>query len=309
MNQHFPVLLKEAINCLNIQADGVYIDGTFGRGGHSQAILKKLSNKGRLIAIDKDFQAIQSAQEKFHLDARFEIIQGSFTQLPEICHNRQLTGKINGILFDLGVSSPQIDDPERGFSFQNDGPLDMRMSQNHGQSATDWINRCEATEMIQVFKEYGEERFAKRIANAIIEARLEKPITTTGQLSQIVTKANPAWERHKHPATRVFQAIRILINSELDDLKNGLESSLPLLANKGRLVVISFHSLEDRIVKRFMRDNAKGPVYPKGVPVIAEQIKADFKRPIKAIKASEQEINLNARSRSAILRSFERQNS
>lgn len=306
-SQHFPVLLNEAVHGLNIQADGIYIDGTFGRGGHSQAILKALSSQGRLIVIDKDLQAIETAQMQFKNDPRVEMIQASFGELSTLCEIRQLLGKVNGVLLDLGVSSPQIDDPQRGFSFQNEGPLDMRMSQSSGITATTWIQTQTKEAMTQVFKEYGEERFAKRIANAIVKARETSPITTTLQLSQIVTDANPAWERHKHPATRVFQAIRIAINQELDDLKQGLEASVDILANQGRLVVISFHSLEDRIVKQFMRKKAKGKVYPKGVPIMQNDNKAEFKKLPKAIKPSSAELALNSRSRSAILRVAERQ--
>ena len=307
MPTHFPVLLKEAVNGLNIQADGCYIDATFGRGGHSALILTHLSAQGRLLAIDKDLQAIEVGRQKFANDARFEIVQGSFSELAAICQSRQLVGKVNGILLDLGLSSPQIDTPERGFSFQTNGPLDMRMNQTQGQSAADWVQYSDAREMAQVFKNYGEERFAKRIANAIVEARQLQVISTTAQLAKIVSAANPAWEKHKHPATRVFQAIRIAINNELDDLKVILDSSTELLADKGRLVVISFHSLEDRLAKRFMRDAAQGQNYPKGVPVLATEIQADFKKPLKAVKPSSQEVAFNNRSRSAVLRVAERQ--
>jgi len=302
MTMHQSVLLNESINGLAIKADGIYVDGTFGRGGHSRAILNKLNEAGRLIAIDKDIDAINYASEHFANDKRFSIVQGSFAQLAEITNQLGVFGKINGILLDLGVSSPQLDNPERGFSFMHEGPLDMRMDLSQDLSAARFVNNAKVAEMEMVFKEYGEERFAKRIANAIVNAREESPILTTTVLAEIVKAANPKWEKHKHPATRVFQAIRIYINQELADLAAFLKLCVSALAVGGRLVVISFHSLEDRIVKQFMRKEEQGISPPLGVPIRAAEIKTCFKRIGKVIKPSDDEIKQNTRSRSAMLR-------
>ncbi|MCW8944792.1 MAG: 16S rRNA (cytosine(1402)-N(4))-methyltransferase RsmH [Sedimenticola sp.] len=303
---HLPVLFHEALEALNMTSDGIYIDGTFGRGGHSAAMLQRLDERGSLLAIDKDPDAIASAAERFAGDARFEIKQGSFAMLEQFAQEQGCFGRVNGVLLDLGVSSPQLNKSERGFSFLNDGPLDMRMDNTSGVSAADWLKIAEVDEMAQVFKTYGEERFAKRIARAIAEARVERPIETTRQLSEIVSAANPSWEKGKHPATRCFQAIRIYINKELDDIKACLEQSLRVLAPGGRLVVISFHSLEDRIVKRFMRDAARGEQFPAGIPVTEQQRNASLNLIGKAIKPSREEVDQNPRSRSAVLRVAER---
>lgn len=303
---HLPVLFHEALEALNISPEGVYIDGTFGRGGHSGAILQALGPSGRLLGIDKDPDAIACARRLFGDDERFVIRQGSFAQLEQVVGAAGLLGRVNGVLLDLGVSSPQLDRAERGFSFLNDGPLDMRMDNSSGVSAADWLNRAEADEMAQVFKTYGEERFARRIARAIVEARSTQPIQTTRQLAEVVSAANPAWEKGKHPATRCFQAIRIHINRELDDLKACLDQSLRVLAPGGRLAVISFHSLEDRIVKRFMRDAERGEQFPPGIPVTEQQRNSQLARIGKAIKPSRQEVDQNPRARSAVLRVAER---
>ncbi|MCW8976533.1 MAG: 16S rRNA (cytosine(1402)-N(4))-methyltransferase RsmH [Sedimenticola sp.] len=303
---HHPVLFREALEALNITPGGNYIDGTFGRGGHSAAILQNLKESGRLLAIDKDPDAIACAGERFSGDERFAIRQGSFAMLEQFAEEGGVAGQVNGLLLDLGVSSPQLDKAERGFSFLNDGPLDMRMDNTAGVSAADWLKVAEVDEMAQVFKTFGEERYAKRIARAIAEARLERQIETTRQLSEIVSAANPSWEKGKHPATRCFQAIRIYINRELDDLMACLEQSLRVLAPGGRLVVISFHSLEDRIVKRFMRDAARGEQYPAGIPVTELQRNASLNLVGKATKPSKQEIDQNPRARSAVLRVAER---
>lgn len=300
-SSHQPVLLQPAIDNLNIKADGIYIDGTFGRGGHSQAILEQLNESGRLIAIDKDPSAVAVAKERFANDPRFEIVHRSYKDIAEIAKEAGVFGKVDGILLDLGVSSPQLDEADRGFSFMQDGPLDMRMDTSQGQSAAEWIARASDKEIAQVLKEYGEERFAKRIARAIVAARQETPITTTGQLSKIVKEANPKWEQHKHPATRSFQAIRIFINEELSALEPSLEHSVETLAQAGRLVVISFHSLEDRVVKRFMRRLASGEL-PKGLPVTIEEMNAPLKLVCKAIKPTESEVADNPRARSAVMR-------
>jgi len=302
MTTHQSVLLQEAIDGLAIKPEGIYIDGTFGRGGHSKAILQRLSATGRLIAIDKDPEAIDYARQHFANDLRFQIYHGSFAELAELAKAENVYGHIDGILLDLGVSSPQLDNPERGFSFMQQGPLDMRMNFNQELDAAGFINQAEAEEMATIFREYGEERFAGRIARAIVAAREQAPIKTTEQLAEIIKQANPKWEKHKHPATRVFQAIRIYINQELNDLTACLSTAVDALAVGGRLVIISFHSLEDRIVKQFMRDKEYGQRLPPGVPIRNEEISSNFKRIGKAIKASDAEIKQNIRARSAVLR-------
>lgn len=302
MTAHRSVLLQESIDALAIQAGGIYIDGTFGRGGHSQAILQHLGPTGRLIAIDKDLDAIQYANEHFSHDDRFSIAHGSFAHLGQITKELGVYGRINGILLDLGVSSPQLDNPERGFSFMHEGPLDMRMDSTQALDAAQFVNYADANEMASIFRLYGEERFAGRIARAIVSAREDAPILTTASLAEIVKEANPKWEKHKHPATRVFQAIRIYINQELTDLTTGLKQAVDALSVGGRLAVISFHSLEDRIVKQFMRDQEQGVQLPIGVPVMASEIKTYFKRIGKAVKPHDDEVKENVRSRSAVLR-------
>lgn len=302
MAAHQSVLLQESINGLAIKADGIYVDGTFGRGGHSKAILQHLGPSGRLIAIDKDPEAVRYARQHFADDSRFTIFHGSFANIAEFATQAHVYGQVNGILLDLGVSSPQLDDPERGFSFMQEGPLDMRMDLEQDLDAARFVNHASAEEMESIFREYGEERFARRIANAIVNARKNTAILTTSALAEIVKAANPKWEKHKHPATRVFQAIRIHINQELTDLMNCLKSSIATLAIGGRLVIISFHSLEDRIVKQFMRAEEEGIRPPPGIPIKASDIKTCFKRVGKAIKPQLDEIKNNIRSRSAVLR-------
>ncbi|MEJ1297958.1 MAG: 16S rRNA (cytosine(1402)-N(4))-methyltransferase RsmH [Candidatus Sedimenticola sp. (ex Thyasira tokunagai)] len=304
--RHLPVLFSEALDGLAIDPSGIYIDGTFGRGGHSEALLDALGDKGRLLAIDKDPEAVAHGRTLFESDGRFQIKQGSFAMLEQFANQEGLVGGVNGILLDLGVSSPQLDTPERGFSFLKDGPLDMRMDNASGVSAAQWLARAEVDDIAQVLKEYGEERHAKRIARAIHEAGQLAPIETTGRLAEIVSVANPAWEKGKHPATRAFQGIRIFINRELDDLRSCLDQSLRVLAPGGRLVVISFHSLEDRIVKRFMRECERGDNFPPGLPVTQEQMNSKLKRIGKATKPSLKEVTENPRSRSAVLRVAER---
>ncbi|MES2675997.1 MAG: 16S rRNA (cytosine(1402)-N(4))-methyltransferase RsmH [Pseudomonadota bacterium] len=305
-NLHTTVLLQEAVGSLITDKSGFYVDGTFGRGGHSALILAQLSDTGRLLGIDKDVAAIAVANERFSGDARFAIAHGSFAELAELIAARDMTGKVNGVLLDLGVSSPQLDEAERGFSFQNDGPLDMRMDQTRGLSAADWINTAAEEDIAWVLKEYGEERFAKRMARAIVAERLKAPFTRTGRLAEIVKEANPAWEKGKHPATRAFQAIRIYINNELTDLEQVLEQALRVLAIGGRLVVISFHSLEDRVVKRFIRRQEQGDPVPMGVPIRDEQLNKRLRSCGKATKASDVEVGINVRSRSAIMRVAEK---
>ena len=304
--EHRPVLLDEALEALAIRPEGIYLDGTFGRGGHSAAILQCLNENGRLLAVDKDPQAIEVAKQRFGADSRFSIVRGSFTMLGDEVASRGWQGKVDGILLDLGVSSPQLDDAQRGFSFRHDGPLDMRMDPDSGISAAQWLNSAKEAEIAQVLKEYGEERFAKRIARAIVQQREQQPITTTARLAKIVADANPKWERDKNPATRSFQAIRIFINSELDELELVLNQSVEMLAPGGRLAVISFHSLEDRRVKRFMRDEARGGVFPPALPLTDIQLNRRLRVVGKDIRAGRQELADNPRARSAVLRVAER---
>jgi len=291
---------------LRIKPEGVYVDGTYGRGGHSQMILQQLSAAGRLIVIDKDADAIADAQRRFANDPRTYIYRGSFARMGEIVNSLPEISGVDGILLDLGVSSPQLDDSERGFSFRQEGPLDMRMDQGQGMSASQWLMQVDEQELAGIIKEYGEERFSKRVAHAIVRARDEAPITTTTQLATIVAQAIPTRERGKDPATRTFQAIRIYLNHELDDLRQCLEDSVELLNTGGRLVVISFHSLEDRIVKRFMRQLSQGDVLPPDLPIQHVEMNAKFKLIGKAIKPGEEEIEHNVRARSAIMRVAEK---
>ena len=301
--------LDEAVNGLNIRPDGIYIDGTFGRGGHSRLILSQLGEEGRLLAIDRDPQAIAVA--KTIDDPRFSIIHGPFSALGEYVAERDLIGKIDGILLDLGVSSPQLDDAERGFSFMRDGPLDMRMDPTRGQSAAEWLQTAEEADIAWVLKTYGEERFAKRIARAIVERNREQPMTRTKELAEVVAAATPVKDKFKHPATRTFQAVRIWVNSELEEIEQALKSSLNVLAPGGRLSIISFHSLEDRIVKRFMRENSRGPQVPAGLPMTEEQLKKLGGRQLRALgklMPGEEEVAENPRARSSVLRIAERTN-
>ncbi len=304
--QHRAVLLDEALTGLVIQPGGLYVDGTFGRGGHARGILARLGSEGRLLAMDKDPRAIAAAQEQFLSDRRFMIERGSFAMLKQQLERRGWLGKVSGVLLDLGVSSPQLDDPERGFSFSHDGPLDMRMDPESGQSAADWLAAAPEQEIVRVLRDYGEERYAKRIARAIVQARTAAPIRTTGQLAEIVRAANPAWEKDKDPATRSFQALRIYINQELDDLEACLPQCVEALARGGRLAVISFHSLEDRIVKRCMRKEARGGEFPPGLPITQAHFHPTLRVIGKAIRASASEVQANPRARSAVLRIAER---
>ncbi|MDF1693001.1 MAG: 16S rRNA (cytosine(1402)-N(4))-methyltransferase RsmH [Zhongshania sp.] len=306
MEQHLTVLLHEAVSALVTNTSGRYIDGTFGRGGHSRQILASLSADGRLLGIDKDAHAFAEGLELSAADTRFQIARGSFADFAELADAEGMAAPFTGVLLDLGVSSPQLDQAERGFSFMRDGDLDMRMDVDRGMSAAQWIAVADEAEITKVLRDYGEERFAKRIARAIIAAREEQPITRTLQLAKIVTEANPAWEKHKHPATRSFQAIRIFINDELTDLEKLLSKLVDNLEVGGRLVVISFHSLEDRIVKRFMRRQAEGDKVPAYIPVTESQRNRKLKIIGKAVKATEHEVALNPRSRSAVMRVAEK---
>lgn len=302
---HTTVLLTETVDGCVTDPDGIYVDGTFGRGGHSRLLLSRLSEKGRLIGFDKDPLAIASGQALEKEDPRFRIVQSSFAEMKQELAALGIP-QVTGILLDLGVSSPQLDDPERGFSFMNDGPLDMRMNPDAGISAAEWVATTDEQEIIRVLKEYGEERFARRMAGALIRERKTRTITRTRELAEIIKEANPAWEKHKHPATRAFQAIRIAVNNELGDLENVLADSVDLLLPQGRLAVISFHSLEDRIVKRFIRAQEKGLDLPPGVPLMDDQLGRTMKKIGKAIMPGDEEIARNPRSRSAVLRIAER---
>ncbi|WP_313690402.1 MULTISPECIES: 16S rRNA (cytosine(1402)-N(4))-methyltransferase RsmH [unclassified Pantoea] len=305
--KHTTVLLDEAVNALNIREDGIYIDGTFGRGGHSRLILSQLGANGQLLAIDRDPQAIAAAAEI--KDPRFSIVHGPFSALAEYVTERGLNGKIDGVLLDLGVSSPQLDDAERGFSFMRDGPLDMRMDPTRGQSASEWLLSAEEADIAFVLKTYGEERFAKRIARAIVERNREQPMTRTKELADVIYAATPVKDKFKHPATRSFQAIRIWINSELEEIDIALKGALSVLAPGGRLSVISFHSLEDRLVKRFMRDQSRGPQVPAGIPMTETQLKALGGRELKTLGKlvpGDAEVAENPRARSSVLRIAER---
>lgn len=304
--QHQPVLLAEVVEYLAMDADGIYIDATFGRGGHAGEILRHLGKKGRLVAIDKDPAAVAYAQQQWGHDKRFKIYQGSFKCIEEITASEEITGLVSGLLLDLGVSSPQLDQAERGFSFLRDGPLDMRMDPRTGISAAKWLACAQEKEIAQVLKDYGEERYAKRIARAIGEERKLRPIVTTVHLANVVKLAHPRWERHKHPATQTFQAIRIRINNELEDLKSCLEQSLEVLKIGGRLLVISFHSLEDRIVKRFIRQHAHEAVELKKLPFMPAEWRPKLKNLGRGIKPDAYAIKANPRSRSAVLRIAEK---
>ena len=307
--QHTTVLLNEAVNALNIKEDGIYVDGTFGRGGHSRLILEQLGTQGRLIAIDRDERAEQAALQI--TDPRFTFIRGEFSNLYKYIEDLELLGEIDGVLLDLGVSSPQLDDPDRGFSFMRDGPLDMRMNNSQGLTASEWLLNSDEDDISWVLKTFGEEKFAKRIARSIVEQNKISPITRTLELANLIQKATPRRDKNKHPATRSFQAIRIYINSELEEIEQVLNSSLSVLANQGRLAVISFHSLEDRIVKQFISKQCKGPDLPTRLPLTEQQIKQYGSTKLKSlgkIKPNTIEINNNPRSRSAILRVAERKN-
>ncbi|PWV82999.1 16S rRNA (cytosine(1402)-N(4))-methyltransferase RsmH [Halomonas sp. A11-A] len=299
--RHASVLLDGAVEALVHDTDGVYLDGTFGRGGHSRAILARLSPAGRLIAIDRDPEAIAEAATLE--DGRFTIERAEFARLGEIARQHGVHGKLAGILLDVGVSSPQLDDPERGFSFLRDGPLDMRMDPTQGESAAAFIARASEAELARVFKEYGEERYARRLARAIVARRGEHPFLRTADLAEVVKTAHPAWEKHKHPATRVFQALRIHVNGELEQLDAALEAALEALAPGGHLVVISFHSLEDRRVKRFIRHHVRGDSHlPRGIPIADAELERRLEALGKARQAGPEEVKENPRARSAVMR-------
>jgi len=300
---HVPVLVEEAVDALNVREDETYVDGTFGRGGHSAAILAELGVRGRLLAFDQDPEAVAHRAIE---DSRLELIHGRFSTMQRALSERGID-HVAGVLLDLGVSSPQLDEARRGFSFAKDGPLDMRMDPSRGESAADWLARAEENKIREVVHAYGEERFAKGIARAIVAARGTEPIRTTKQLAEIVGRAVRTREPGQHPATRTFQALRILVNQELEELEVTLPLAASLLEQRGRLAVISFHSLEDRIVKRFMRERSTADVLPRGVPVRAKDLPPPQLRMVgKALRAGEAETRRNPRARSATLRVAEK---
>lgn len=301
---HRPVLLEEALAALNVRPDGTYVDATFGRGGHSRAILARLGPSGRLLALDRDPEAVRCGQR--WQDQRFRIVHAAFSLLMQTAHAHGIFA-VDGVLFDLGVSSPQLDTPERGFSFRHDAPLDMRMDPSCGPTAAEWLNSADEEEIARVVREYGEERFARSVARAIVAARAVSPITTTGELARICAQAVRSREPGQHPATRTFQAIRIHLNRELEELAQALPQAVDLLRSGGRLAVISFHSLEDRLVKRFMRAEEKGADIPAEIPLPRQALPVGRLRVIgKPTRPSAAEAAANPRARSAVLRVAER---
>ena len=303
---HIPVLLNEVLDGLDIKEDGIYVDATFGRGGHSRKILERLGPSGRLYGLDRDLTAVEAAKEI--KDERFCITHSAFSNILEVCENLGIAGKVDGILMDIGVSSPQIDDPSRGFSFDKDGPLDMRMDQSAKLDAKTIVNTYSKQDLAYIFKVYGEENFASKVAAAIVRDREKKPFETTLELSEFIKRVIGGKPTPKHKATRCFQALRIAVNGELDELKKALDSSLDVLADNGRLCVISFHSLEDRIVKTFIKDKSQGQKVPNGLPLTFEETEKMRLATAKvepvggAIKATAEEIESNVRARSATLR-------
>ncbi len=304
--KHDTVLLDEAVAALAIQPAGIYVDGTYGRGGHSALLLRQLGANGRLIVIDKDPVAIAHARERYAHDARVFVWHGSFRDFPQAVLAAGVTDKIDGLLLDLGVSSPQLDDAERGFSFMREGQLDMRMDTSKGLSAADWLNQASDTEIADVLWRYGEERFSRQIGREIVRIRQQTPLQTTTQLADLIASVIRKREPGKHPATRSFQAIRIKVNQELDDVEACLQHAVDSLAPGGRLVVISFHSLEDRIVKHYLRDVSTPPNIPRGLPVMPKMIQPPMRLIGKAVRPSDAEVQGNVRSRSAIMRIGER---
>ena len=307
MEQHVPVLREETLEQLVVREDGCYFDGTFGRGGHSRGILQRLAADGRLLAMDRDPAAVEAGRELARTDPRFVIGHGDFAHMREfLAGHGVVPGTLDGILLDIGVSSPQLDDARRGFSFLKNGPLDMRMDPGQGVSAADWLNAAEETEITQVLRRLGEEQAAKRIARAIVRRRREQAIETTGELAEIVAQVVPRKPGGRHPATRCFQAVRMHVNRELQQLEQALDQAVDLLAPGGRLCVISFHSLEDRMVKRFLRDRSRVDPALSALPVVPESARPCLRLPVGAIRAGQRERQINPRSRSATLRVGER---
>lgn len=306
MEAHAPVLLTEVLEGLNVQPAGRYLDATFGRGGHTAALLARLGPGGTVVALDRDPEAMRAGRARFSGEPRLTLIRGPFRRLTELLAAAGQAAGFDGMLFDLGVSSPQLDNAVRGFSFSHDGPLDMRMDNETGMTAAAWLARAPEHEIATVIREYGEERFAKRIARAIVTARHAEPLTRTAQLAKVVAEAVPAWEPGKHPATRAFQAIRIQVNSELAEIDAALAQCIDLLNPRGRLCVIGFHSLEDGAAKRFMqRQSQEDPVYA-GLPQVPPHARPRLRRVGKAVHPQDDEIRRNPRARSAILRIAER---
>ncbi len=306
MFEHKPVLLDEALAALQVRAGSCYLDATFGRGGHTAAILERVGPQGRVVAIDRDPAAIRAGRERFGAEARLTLVHSAFSQLAKVVAEFGLLRGVDGVLLDLGVSSPQLDDATRGFSFAHDGPLDMRMDNRMGMTAKDWLARAHEHEIARVIREYGEERFANRIAQKIVHARHDRPLETTAQLAEVVANAVPSREPGKHPATRTFQAIRIRINNELEEIETALEATLAVLAPAGRLCAISFHSLEDAVVKGFIQKHAnEDPIYA-GLPVVPDHARPKLRRIGRAVHASPTEVATNVRARSAIMRVAER---
>ena len=306
--EHAPVLHAEVLQHMNIKPDGFYVDGTYGRGGHASAILAQLGESGRLVVMDKDPDAISQAKSLLGADSRVTILHDDFENLSDHLASLDMTQQIDGVLLDLGVSSPQLDDAERGFSFQRNGPLDMRMNPEQGQSASDWLAQAEESEIARVLWEYGEERGSRRIAKRIVEAREEGCIDDTATLAALISACIPQGKNHKHPATRSFQAIRIHINQELEHVHKVLESIFDILNVGGRLLVISFHSLEDRVVKRFFKMHSTKPQVPRRLPIRDSEIESNIRFRLigKAIKSGAIELKENPRARSAVLRVAER---
>ncbi len=303
---HTPVLLPEVLAALNIRKDGVYLDATFGRGGHAGAILQNLEKDGRLVCIDRDRAAVAAAERRFAGDPRVAVFHASFSALAA-CADRIEPGlAFDGVLFDLGVSSPQLDDAQRGFSFMQDGPLDMRMNDLEGISAAEVVNGASERDLARIFRDYGEERHAARIARAIVADRVVRPFTRTRELAEMIARVAPSRERHKHPATRVFQALRIHVNRELEEIEQALDAALARLKPRGRLAVISFHSLEDRLVKRFMRQHSSVDPMFAGLPLVPPQALPSLRLVGRSIEPGEQEVAANPRARSARLRVAER---
>jgi 16S rRNA (cytosine1402-N4)-methyltransferase len=305
---HVPVLLEEVVRALNLAPQGVYVDATYGRGGHARAILARLGTQGRLIAMDRDPDAIAHAKRDAAADPRLRVYHAPFSMLADVLAREDVTGKVNGVLLDLGVSSPQLDQPVRGFSFRKDGPLDMRMDTTRGESAAQWLARATGEDIARVVRDYGEERFARRIARAIVANRETRPIASTAQLAEIVAHVVPTREPGQHPATRTFQAVRIYINRELEELETALPQALQALTVGGRFLVISFHSLEDRMVKRFFAREARGGDLPPDLPIRASDVRARLRVVGKAVRAGRDEVVRNPRARSAVLRVAERTN-
>ena len=306
LQEHSPVMVGEVMQALNVQDSGTYVDATFGRGGHTRAILECLGPEGRVLAIDRDPEACAASRNLFPAETRLTVVHAPFSDLSKILHARNLAQRVIGIVLDLGVSSTQLDQPQRGFSFSRPGPLDMRMDPTSGETAAEWLARVGEKDLYHVLRELGEERFARRIARQVVQQREETSICTTTTLSKLVADVIPTRERSKHPATRSFQAIRMHVNRELDELESVLPQAVDALIARGRLVVISFHSLEDRLVKRFMRKAASGDSYPPDLPATHDRLRPTLRKVGKPLRPTISEVAVNARSRSAILRTAEK---